>query len=46
MECFYARAIPFRRGLYLFDDVNMHDPVLGDTRESDDPDESLKEMEL
>jgi hypothetical protein len=27
------------------DEVNMHDLVLEDTRESDEPDESLKEME-
>jgi hypothetical protein len=27
------------------DEVNMHDPLLEDTRESDEPHESLKEME-
>jgi hypothetical protein len=32
-------------GLDSNDEVNMHDPVLEDTRESDEPHESLKERE-
>jgi hypothetical protein len=33
------------KALFSLREVNMHDPVLEDTRESDEPDESLKEKE-